>query len=202
MNELQKIDDVLNALHDAREAFAEFAEKNPGIVELRQRWLNEPQVKTSLQLPTPAREEWRKREPGLDTLPAVIAARKRVADAKTELQAAEGELTLLERDSTPLKAYIDAITVAESLVNPIAAMVAKERLKTVLQTQYGVDDPSRLPSAVVKAARAHSSVYAVESLKFNPRLAVVRNLTETELESADSRAVEALAKVRDVLVAE
>jgi hypothetical protein len=165
---LSQLNDVLVNLEDAREQFEKWQAEHPYIVNERLAWIREGNK--SLNLYDPADQaEHRSREPGLASLPDIVAARDRVESAKVELRAAQADLIEIESHGTPLGRYLRALGMAESSVTGLASSAARERTTQLLESTFGTKDDWRISKEASASIKMHPSVARLSSFRFMER---------------------------------
>jgi hypothetical protein len=210
-SELQDIDSILADLESKHSDFETFEKEHPLVTNKRRDWMVEYNLDAYNVLRpggSPQHEkyraEWQSREPGLAEIQEVANARKRVADAESELALAKSELIEIESNGTPLSRYIKNLARAESMVVSLAQALANQARRELLLEAFGHADEWRLSKEATDHINMQPKVTRFANYRFRGVIAAGGSgneaLTAVQLEHARERVVDALSQLREMAI--
>jgi hypothetical protein len=194
---LIQLNETLEELKSAKEAFVEFKSISAGVEEERRAWSRRRPEEDGRN--HAAIFAWKNSDPELCDLPAIRAAEIRVRNLKEQLAEAESALGELQAEGTPRQKYVRSIFVAWSAVNGLANGLKRAAIEDILFTLYKTRNFDRLPDAVIQTARVHPDV-----LKFEYQITQLMDpnrdsFGDLELASAFTRAVAGIERLVEII---
>jgi hypothetical protein len=198
-NTITELTSLLNNIESAKTEFEKWQSKHHTIVQDRLQWVRQGNRDVD-QYNSAEKAAHAAKEPGLDTLPAVVAARKRLDAAKQELREAQAAVADAEGNGTPLSNYIDALSNAETLISGLAAGAARQRKLELMESVFGTTNSDRLSRDAMNNIRFRPEVAKLEAFRYTSRLDGLDGaIGEAKLASTHASIVDAAGRLKALL---
>jgi len=198
-NTITELTNLLTSLESAKAEFEKWQAKHPTIVQDRLQWVRQGNREVD-QYNSAEKAAHAAKEPGLGTLPSVVAARKRLDAAKQELREAQAAVADAEAAGTPLSNYIDALSNAETLISGLAAGAARQRKLELMESVFGTTNSDRLSRDAMNNIRFRPEVAKLEAFRYTKRLDGLDGaIGEAKLASTHASIADAAGRLKSLL---